>query len=1541
MLVGETMADKTVNIALKISSDGSAANELKLAKQIESTYASINKQAGTTGSRAVAAKAAPGMTGAAYGAGRGAIGTGASARDFAKESQGLGGLVRLYATWAANIYAVSAAFNALSSAANTTNMIKGMDQLGASSGIALGSLAKKFADATGGAISLQDAMSATTKAMSSGLSVKQFEQLGEVATKASRALGVNMADAVSRLTRGITKIEPELLDELGLFTKVGQAADEYAKRVGKSASSLSDFEKRQAFTNAVLKEGQDKFSGINVEANPYDKLAASMKNLTQTGLALINTVLGPIINLLSSSPAALSAVMTGLGVMLLKQAIPAIGEYRQSLDKATDETTKKWQKKSDDLKKIEKGQFQYILNLSEQQADSKLASFERAEQRIAKSRAKSILNNKAQEILAKTDPATVNKNDLKYLRDTARLEKASGNKALAKDYFEAARALEIWVKAEQEHLVLLKQIDAQVDKGTLASSPLGNRGYARDQLERARKSKAGSTIVSNVAEDASMGTFGEAWKKMNTSIKDEKLTGASKIFTKVSGAVVLATTGITRLMSALSAFTGWVGMTIAVLTTLYSWVSTNREEADKLSSALDYAGEVTKTATSTFEKFNNTLSYESLVAKSNAMSSLAGSVKETTDRFDEFNKASGTIDKAWESTKRLFGLFGGFSKQDYLAESLAPQIMSMLNSLEDPETRKLAEGKLKNLLSIKEVNLDGLTKSIKTIDSDKLKQIPRIVEEIGTKSAATVAGVTALKEGFKEVDTSILAIQNSLIAKDPISNLATAIAKQAKNMEESFKLPGVAVATLIEISNDASKLNMFPPESRAQIQAAVDDYSKLNIQIAAYKKTISDLDAQIKSEKKKIIGKSLFTIADLENKKAQVQTEINVTEASRSRFSDVLKTAANAGLGQAFKIQLSAFNSAAAQAAINTQKTLLGYLPKSEGTIKIQTDLENRSIDIRIKEIQQLFQLTQELKISRATKTLEDLKAKPVNEKNPEALSQRNKEISDAEATLKTYTSSDLAGAIKRGEIPKSQEALSELQVRSGINKQIEGLLGDKKNNKLKEAIDIYSTKLDKESKDIESSLRLKDIARKSETESSDYLRLTEEQRAESNKKYAESTEDDRRSLATAESVKSILIGKRIKDSPLADSALTKEATSAMGVGEKQFSDAVRLFNITNDITKTTEDRATQSAIINRDYDSQGRISELVLSATTQTYDINKQALDQSQALLDLKQSSSAITQNDYDQQTRLNKLEGIRLDTAQQLSLAIAEYVKKSDTLNREVDLGVASPTRLAEINQERAATLLYFTQGREKVIAFGAAQIDQVNATYEMSTTMKGFAKIVEDSFLNMGDALVEFAKTGKLDFAGLINSMIADLARFAIRASMQSAFNSANSTGTGIGSFISTIGNFLTGTTAGPEQLSGPGMQAKGGAWDAGIQKFALGGSFTNSIVNSPTLFKFAKGTGMMGEAGPEAIMPLKRDSQGNLGVRAGGTGGEVFVVVNNYSTSEAQTKETTDSNGNRRIEVTIADIVAKEVGRANSSINSGMKANFNIQPNLVRR
>lgn len=103
--------------------------------------------------------------------------------------------------------------------------------------------------------------------------------------------------------------------------------------------------------------------------------------------------------------------------------------------------------------------------------------------------------------------------------------------------------------------------------------------------------------------------------------------------------------------------------------------------------------------------------------------------------------------------------------------------------------------------------------------------------------------------------------------------------------------------------------------------------------------------------------------------------------------------------------------------------------------------------------------------------------------------------------------------------------------------------------------------------------------------------------------------------------------------------------------------------------------------------------------------------------------------------------------------------------------------------------------------------------------------------------------------------------------------------------------TLDNFLNGLFGGSSSsalsstsISGAGSFdfssfafANGGAFGT-AQRFANGGAFTNSIVSSPTLFKFANGgaLGEMGEAGPEAIMPLARNSQGKLGVHVSGGG-----------------------------------------------------------------
>jgi phage-related minor tail protein len=85
-----------------------------------------------------------------------------------------------------------------------------------------------------------------------------------------------------------------------------------------------------------------------------------------------------------------------------------------------------------------------------------------------------------------------------------------------------------------------------------------------------------------------------------------------------------------------------------------------------------------------------------------------------------------------------------------------------------------------------------------------------------------------------------------------------------------------------------------------------------------------------------------------------------------------------------------------------------------------------------------------------------------------------------------------------------------------------------------------------------------------------------------------------------------------------------------------------------------------------------------------------------------------------------------------------------------------------------------------------------------------------------------------------------------------------------------------------------LSGVLPFAKGGAFAQGrVTPFAHGG-----VVASPSVFPMRGGIGLMGEAGPEAILPLARGADGRLGVQAGGVGARAVTVVMNISTPDVQ-------------------------------------------------
>ena len=138
------------------------------------------------------------------------------------------------------------------------------------------------------------------------------------------------------------------------------------------------------------------------------------------------------------------------------------------------------------------------------------------------------------------------------------------------------------------------------------------------------------------------------------------------------------------------------------------------------------------------------------------------------------------------------------------------------------------------------------------------------------------------------------------------------------------------------------------------------------------------------------------------------------------------------------------------------------------------------------------------------------------------------------------------------------------------------------------------------------------------------------------------------------------------------------------------------------------------------------------------------------------------------------------------------------------------------------------------------------------------------VVGAFKGMEDAMVKFVMTGKLNFSDLANSIIADLTRMLVRAAITKPLFSFLFPGLANG-----------GVVDGGEIVA----SAKGNVFAKNkIVPYAYGG-----IVNKPTLFPMANGMGLMGEAGPEAIMPLKRGSNGKLGVQSSGGVGNIVVNV----------------------------------------------------------
>jgi len=250
-------------------------------------------------------------------------------KNFSKMNQGMGGstgLVAAYATLAANVFAVSAAFMALRSAAQVETLTQGFNFLAAQIGKNGEEIARNLINISGNALSMAESLRASSIALTAGFELEDMERLTVVARNASISLGRNLPDAIDRLFRGVAKIEPEILDELGILVRLDTAVENYAAQLGKAAADVTDFERRQAFLNAAIEQGELKYGrlGDAVQTNPYDRLAASFGNLAKSFISLANVAIGPLIDMLANNMMVLLGLLVMFGSTVVGKMFPAL-----------------------------------------------------------------------------------------------------------------------------------------------------------------------------------------------------------------------------------------------------------------------------------------------------------------------------------------------------------------------------------------------------------------------------------------------------------------------------------------------------------------------------------------------------------------------------------------------------------------------------------------------------------------------------------------------------------------------------------------------------------------------------------------------------------------------------------------------------------------------------------------------------------------------------------------------------------------------------------------------------------------------------------------------------------------------------------------------------------------------------------------------------------------------------------------------------------------------------------------------------------------
>lgn len=228
-------------------------------------------------------------------------------------------------------------------------------------------------------------------------------------------------------------------------------------------------------------------------------------------------------------------------------------------------------------------------------------------------------------------------------------------------------------------------------------------------------------------------------------------------------------------------------------------------------------------------------------------------------------------------------------------------------------------------------------------------------------------------------------------------------------------------------------------------------------------------------------------------------------------------------------------------------------------------------------------------------------------------------------------------------------------------------------------------------------------------------------------------------------------------------------------------------------------------------------------------------------------------------QQQYQDKLEQLKRDSKAKGTYGSDEYRQAEQELQASLDRRLAE---WADYNAKVDASQGDWTLGASRALDNFLAQGSNVAGMTE---------NVFTNAFNGMADGIANFALTGKMGFRSFTVSILADLAKMEARIAASKLLGSV-------------LGMFGFGASAGGSTPSGAYSSAALSVIpnaDGGVYRSAGLSQYSGSIVNRPTFFAFARGAAVMGEAGPEAILPLRRGANGKLGVVAAGGGMAMFA------------------------------------------------------------